>query len=91
MATSAQMLLAGLAFITDTVILIVSAIWGSAVFKPLLTWYYSFQYSTAPPIDPGIIWWVFPVYYTMLIAMWFALLYSLYAMSIQRVDYGYGS
>ena len=90
MASSSTMLLAGLAFIVDTVVLIISAIWGSVVFKPLLTWYYSFNYTSTPPIDQGIIWWVFPVYYGMLIAMWFALLISLYIMSIQRVDYPYG-
>jgi hypothetical protein len=90
MATSAQMLLAGLAFIVDTVVLIVSAIWGDAVFKPLLTWYYSFQYTSPPPLDPGIIWWVPPVYFGMLIAMWLALLYSLYSMSIYQVSYQYG-
>ena len=89
MATSAQMMLAGLALIVDTVVLIVSAIWGSAVLKPILTWYYSFNYSSPPVIDPGIIWWVFPVYYTMLIGMWIALVVSLYLMVIQRVDYGY--
>ena len=90
MANSGQMLLAGLAFITDTVVLIISAIWGSAIIKPLLVWYYSFDYGTAPPLDPGIIWWVFPVYYGMLIAMWIALLISLYYMSIYRVDYQQG-
>lgn len=91
MASPAAMLLAGLAFITDTVVLIISAIWGDAVFKPLLVWYYSFNYQSPPPIDPGVIWWVFPVYFGMLIAMWFALLYSLYSMSIYREDYGYGN
>jgi hypothetical protein len=90
MATSAQMLLAGLALLTDTVVLLISAIWGSAVLKPLLTWYYSFQYAAPPVIDPGLIWWVFPVYYAMLIGMWFALVISLYYMVIQKVDYGYG-
>jgi hypothetical protein len=90
MATSAQMLMAGLAFIVDTVVLIISAIWGSAIIKPLMTWYYSFQYTSAPPIDPGMIWWIWPVYYFMLILMWFALLYALYSMSISRVDYPYG-
>jgi hypothetical protein len=84
------MLLAGLAFIVDTVVLLISAIWGDAVFKPLLTWYYSFNYTTTPPLDPGIIWWVPTVYYGMLICMWLALLYSLYAMSIYKVDYQYG-
>lgn len=90
MASSGQMLLAGLAFITDTVVLIISAIWGSAVIKPLLVWYYSFNYVKAPPLDPGIIWWVFPVYYGMLIAMWIALLISLYYMSISDVTYQQG-
>jgi len=90
MASSGAMLLAGLAFITDTVVLIISAIWGSAVIKPLMTWYYSFNYGTTPPLDPGIIWWIWPVYYWMLIAMWIALLISLYYMSIYRVDYQQG-
>ena len=90
MASSSQMLLSGLAFIVNTLVLIISAIWGSAVFQPLLTWYYSFEYVSTPPIDPGMIWWVFPAYYGMLIAMWFALLYSLYSMTVSRVDYGYG-
>ena len=67
MATSAQMLLAGIAFIVDTVVLIVSAIFWDAVFKPLTTWYYSFTYSGPPVIDPGIITWIFPVYFLMLI------------------------
>jgi len=90
MASSAQMLMAGLALVVDTMVLLISAVWGSAVFQPLLTWYYSFEYTSTPPIDPGIIWWVFPLYYTMLIVMWFALVYSLYVMSIARVDYQYG-
>lgn len=90
MATSAQMLLAGLAFIVNTLVLIISAVTGDVVFKPILTWYYSFQYTSTPPIDPGIIWWVFPVYYAMLIGIWFALLYSLYSMTVAKVDYQYG-
>ena len=87
MATAAQMMLAGIAFIVDTVVLIVSAIFGDAVFKPLTSWYYTFQYSSNPVIDPGIITWIFPVYFLMLILMWFALLLSLYLMSIRDVSY----
>jgi hypothetical protein len=90
MAVSARMLLAGLAFMTDTVVLIISALWADVVFHPLFTWYYSFQYTKTPVIDPGVIWWIGPVYFGMLICMWLALLYSLYAMSIQTVDYQYG-
>jgi hypothetical protein len=85
MASSAQMLLAGIAFMMDTVVLIVSAIFGDAVFKPLLAWYYSFQYASPPVIDPGIITWIFPVYFLMLLLMWFSLLLSLYLMSIRDV------
>jgi hypothetical protein len=83
--------MAGLAFITDTVVLIISAIWGSAVIKPLMVWYYSFPWGANSAIDAGMIWWIWPVYYGMLIAMWFALLIAMYYMSIQKVDYGYGS
>jgi hypothetical protein len=91
MATSAQMSLAGIAFIVDTVVLIVSAIFWDAVFKPLTTWYYSFTYSGPPVIDPGIITWIFPVYFLMLILMWFALLLSLYLMVVRDVSYPGGA
>jgi hypothetical protein len=87
MATSAQMLLAGIAFMTDTMVLIVSAIFGDAVFKPLLAWYYSFPYTGTTLIDPGIITWIFPMYYLMLILIWFALLLSLFLLSIRDVTY----
>ena len=91
MATSAQMLLAGIAFIVDTVVLIVSAIFGDAVFKPLLIWYYSFQYSSPPVIDPGIVTWMPVIYFGMLIIIWFTLLLSMYLMVVRDVTYPGGA
>lgn len=90
MATSSQMLMAGLAFIVNTFMLIYSALIGDKIFQPLLTWYYSYQYDKTPVIDPGIITWIFPVYYGMLICMWFALLFSLYYLSVNRVANQWG-
>jgi hypothetical protein len=89
MATSAQMMAAGLALVVDTFLLIYSAFIGDKVFQPLLKWYYSFQYSSPPVIDPGIITWVFPVYYGMLVCMWFALLFVLYWVTVNRTIYQY--
>lgn len=90
MATSAQMLAAGIALVSDTFVLIYSAMIGSKIFDPLLHWYYSVPYSSAPPLDPGMITWIFPVYYGMLLCIWFALLAMVYLMSINRVEYPYG-
>ena len=45
MASSSQMLMAGLAFVVNTFMLIYSALIGDKIFQPLLTWYYSYQYD----------------------------------------------
>lgn len=90
MATGAQMMVAGIALITDTFLLIYSAFIGDKVFQPLLKWYYSFQYTSQPPIDPGIITWAFPVYYGMLLCMWFALVFVLYWVTVNTATYQYG-
>jgi hypothetical protein len=86
-----MMLMAGLALLVDTVVIIISVIWSSAIINPLTTWYYSFQYTSPPPIDPGIITPVWPIYYGMLICIWFALLYCVYAASISEITYPYGA
>jgi hypothetical protein len=88
MATSSQMLLAGIAFFVNTFVIIVSAIWGGAVWKPLMTWYFSVPYNKAPPLDPGIVTWIPSLYFAVLGAIWFALLGALIFMSINRREYG---
>lgn len=89
MATSGQMLLAGAAFIVNTFVLIVSAVWGGAVWKIIMTWYYSVPYSKTPPIDPGIVTWIPTLYYSLLLVMWFALLGAIVFMVINSHYYGY--
>lgn len=91
MATNSQMILAGLALTVDTVVLIYSAYIGDKIFQPVLTWYYSFPYGKTPPIDPGIITWIPSIYYGMLIAMWFALVFALFYLLYNRVVYPYGA
>lgn len=90
MATTSQMILAGIALLMDTVVLIYSAFIGDKIFQPIYKWYYSFQYSSPPPIDPGIITWVPAVYYGMLLAMWFALVFAMYVMVANKAVYQWG-
>jgi hypothetical protein len=88
MATSSQMLLGGIAFFVCTFTIAVSAIWGGAIWVPIMVWYYSVPYSKAPPIDPGIVTWIPSLYFAVLVAIWFALLAALVYMVMNRREYG---
>ena len=90
MATNAQMLRAGLAFVSNTFALMYAVMIFDDIFRPLLRWYYSFQYTATPPINPGIVSWFFPVYYGMLLCMLLALVYCLLSMAVNKVTYPYG-
>ena len=90
MATSSQMLMAGIAFVVDTFVLIYSAVVGDKIFQPIFKWYYAFNYGDIPPpIDPGLVTWIPRVYFGMLIFMWFALLLAMAWMTMNRTTYGY--
>lgn len=84
------MMAGGIALLVDTFLLIYSAFMGDKIFRPIYTWYFSFPYGSNPPIDPGIITWVPTIYYSMLILMWFGLVFSLFYLSLNRVIYPYG-
>ena len=88
MATSGQMIAAGIAFVVDTVLLIYFSFIVDKVFQPIVRWAYAFQYSKEPPFDQGIMTWIFPSFYGMLVLMWFALLAGMYLISINRATYG---
>lgn len=89
MATSAQTIAAGIAFIGNTFVLIISAWIGDKIFQPIFQWINSFQYSSAPPIDPGMVTWVPRLYFGLLIVTWLALLFALVMMTMNRVNYAY--
>ena len=91
MASSSTMLSAGIADVGCTFTLIYFAYIGDKILQPLLSWYFSIQYSSAPAIDPGVITWVYPIYYGMLLGMWFALQFAMYFVVISKIDYGYGT
>lgn len=90
MASTATMILAGIAYAVCTFTLIWCAFIGDKIFQPLAKWYYSFNYGTQPPIDPGMLNWIWPAYYGVLILMWIGLTYALYSVVISRVTYQYG-
>jgi hypothetical protein len=89
MASSAQVLAAGIAFIGCTFTLIVSAYLGDMIFHPIFSWMNSFQYSSAPPLDPGMMSWIPRLYFGLLILMWLALLFALASMAMNKVTYQY--
>ena len=89
MATTAQMIGGGIALVVDTVLLAYMTFVGDKVFNPITQWAFSFQYSKQPPFDPGLMTWVFPVFYWMIVCMWFALVFALYLMATNRAVYGY--
>ena len=89
MASSSQMLLAGIAYVLCTFTLIWCAFIGDRVFQPIMKWYYSFQYGVNPPLDPGMMTWIFPVYYALLLIMWIALTFALISIIMNRVVYPY--
>lgn len=91
MASSSTMLSAGIADFGCTFTLIYFAYLGDKIFQPLLTWLFSFRYESPPPLDPGVMTWVYPVYYGMLLGMWFALQFALYFVVVSRIDSGYGN
>lgn len=76
------MIACGIGAIMDVLLLIYSAYIGDKVFQPIYKWYYSFNYSTTPPIDPGIVTWIPAIYYGMLLGMFFALIFAMYLVSI---------
>lgn len=90
MASTATMILAGIAYAVCTFTLIWCAFIGDRIFQPLMKWYYSFNYGTQPPLDPGMLNWIWPAYYGVLILMWLALTYALYSVVVSRVTYQYG-
>jgi hypothetical protein len=87
MASTSQMLFAGLSLAVNTIVLIMMAIAGGAIFQPLLKWYYSYQYTSAPPINPGMVTWIFPVFFGMLLVIEIVLIIVCYQMAITQVDY----
>jgi hypothetical protein len=90
MTSSPRMLLTGIAFLVNTVVLVISAVFFDPVWSGLTYAIYGIKYSKAPVIDPGITVFIPGLYFGMLLCMWFALLYCVYMESIRREDYPYG-
>lgn len=78
MASAAQMLAAGLSLCANTVILMLFALTGGAVFQPLIKWYSQWHYETPPAIDPNIVQWIFPFFFGLLLFLELVLIYATY-------------
>ena len=90
MATSAKMLLAGIGFVGDTLLLIITVVWSDPMWKGLFMAVNGMYYSTKPVIDPGILVVIPGIFYGMLAVIWFGMLYVLLTLPAGDVTYPYG-
>lgn len=89
MATTGQMMAAGIADLVCTVVLIWFAFLGSKIYTPLLSWAFSIKYASPPPINPGLFNWAFAGYYGLLICCWIAIQVAMYFLVMNRAVYQY--
>lgn len=90
MAESSKMISLGVGVVLDIFVLIVLAYAGDKVFQPLEHWLYSFQYKSAPLLDPGLISWVPSVFFAMLIGCLIALFFVMYLVAVSEQVNQYG-
>jgi ABC-type multidrug transport system permease subunit len=90
MAASAKMIALGIGVVLDIFILIVFAYVGDKVFNPLEHWLYSFTYTSAPLLDPGLISWVPSMFFGVLIGCFFALFFVMYLVAVSEQTNQYG-
>ena len=89
MASTGQMIGAGIADLVCTFTLIYFAFLGSRIFTPIIDWAFSIQYASAPVINPGLVNWAYPMYYGLLVCIWIAIQVALFFMVINRETYQY--
>lgn len=87
MASTVRMLAAGLSLVGNTFALIIFALGGGAVFTQIESWYSSWHYASAPPIDPSMIQWAFPVFYGMLLTLEVVLIAAVYMTIVSKKTY----
>jgi hypothetical protein len=86
MASGVRMLVAGIMVVTNTIILLLFAFAGGAVFGPVYSWL-SLQKMTNPTINPAIVQWFPAVFYGFLIVLEFVLIFNLYMQTIAVRSY----
>lgn len=89
MATTGQMIGAGIADLVCTFTLIYFAYLGSRIFTPIINWVFAVQYVSEPVINPGLVDWAYPMYYGLLIAIWIVIQIALFFVVINREIYSY--
>ena len=90
MVTSAKMLLLGIGFVGNTLLLIITVIWSDPLWHGLFQAVHGMYYSSKPVIDPGILVVIPGIFYGMLAVMWFAMLYCLVTAPASDISYPYG-
>ena len=87
MASTVRMLAAGLSLAGNTVALIIWALAGGSVFTAIMKWYSTWQYSSPPVIDPSLVQWIFPAFFSLLLALEVILIYAVYQTIFSRKTY----
>lgn len=86
MASGIRMLLAGLSLIANTIVLMLFALAGGAVFGPIYAWY-SLNTKVGGAIPTNLIQWIPGVFYGLLILLELVLLYVTYQTAIISSQY----
>jgi hypothetical protein len=91
MASTVRMLTAGLSLVGNTIALIVFAVGGGAIFSQITNWYSTFHYEKPPIIDPSLVQWTFPVFYSLLLILELVLIYAVFQTIFSRKTYYTGA
>jgi len=81
MASGIRMLVAGIMVVTNTIILMMFALAGGAIFSPIFSWL-SQQKMANPVINPAIVQWFPAVFYGFLIVLELVLIFNLYMQTV---------
>jgi hypothetical protein len=77
MASGVRMLVAGIMLVTNTIILMMFALSGGAIFGPIYSWF-SQQQMTNPVIKPWIVQWFPGLFFGFLLVLEIILIFTLW-------------
>jgi hypothetical protein len=86
MASGVRMLVAGLSLIANTIVIMMFALAGGAVFGPIYAWY-SLNTKTGGPIPTNLVQWFPGVFFGLLILLELVLIYVTYQAAIVSTQY----
>lgn len=87
MASGIRMLTAGLALITNTIIIMLFALAGGAVFGPIYSWLSQQDMGSHPVVSANLVQWFPGVFFGMLLVLEIVLIYVVYQTAVVSRTY----